>query len=431
MSPALVHDYFGTKREVFLWVSRPGDSGVRAAVAPAAAVGPAAAGASPPGTSPPARSPGPGGGRRALPRLRPRAPQGLRLRDRGPGAPDAEVSRAIDNAPRGTVHRTVLEIVGIAHPTPAQDVAIWGWLRLRRARRQPLGRPGASGSAGRGRPAAPRAPTRPRGLSPAPTVRPRRRRPSARATGLAALETAAARGKPARGRTVGEWATCTIPQTGPATRAKGDRRRIHLNPQLPETGRLGSSSRSAGTTARAYSPPPGRRSSRAQARSPTLGDPDGTPEVVNRSLTGAATSSVAGITWLCPRPLRLPAHRARRREVDRRTQNLVFGTVVLGLLLRRARPDDRLDRAADDRRGPRRVGPPGMGRDLLSAGGDGDGRGRRQVRRPVRGARSSRPGHRAVRVGSATLSGRRQPGCRGAGAPGDRRRRRDGEPRRR
>jgi AcrR family transcriptional regulator len=118
VSPGLVHHYFGTKREVFLAVVAQAIAGFQVAVAP----------------------PGPGTDEPASARERLRAaleryltfvlerPNGYAFVIGARGAPDHEVSDAIDTA-REAVHRAVLAIVGInGEPDRRHDLVMWGWL---------------------------------------------------------------------------------------------------------------------------------------------------------------------------------------------------------------------------------------------------------------------------------------------------------------
>jgi AcrR family transcriptional regulator len=118
VSPALVHHYFGTKREVFLGVVVRAIEGFQEAIA---------------------AEPGPAEGDRLPARERLRAaleryldfvlerPNGYAFVIGARGAPDDEVRFAIDAA-REQVHRAVLALVGIPEPDPAQDLAMSGWI---------------------------------------------------------------------------------------------------------------------------------------------------------------------------------------------------------------------------------------------------------------------------------------------------------------
>ena len=114
---------------------------------------------------------------------------------------------------------------------------------------------------------------------------------------------------------------------------------------------------------------------------------------------------------------RPPPHPRRRQRPDARDAAGVAG------------PDDRLDRAADDRRGARRARAPVVGGHRLPAGGDGGDAAVRQARRPLR-AQDRAAGRadpvprrlRAVRARAGHDRADRVPRD-----PGPRRRRADGE----
>jgi AcrR family transcriptional regulator len=118
VSPALVHHYFGTKREVFLGVV------VRAIEEFQEAI-----------TGAPVRTRGAGLSARG--RLRAALgryldfvmdrPNGYAFVIGARGTPDDEVRLAMDNA-REQVHRALLALVGISGPDLGQDLQMWGWI---------------------------------------------------------------------------------------------------------------------------------------------------------------------------------------------------------------------------------------------------------------------------------------------------------------
>jgi len=118
VSPALVHHYFGTKREVFLGVVVAAIEGFQEAIA-----------AEPVGAR--------GGGLSARERLRAALgryldfvvdrPNGYAFVIGARGTPDDEVRFAIDTA-REQVHRALFVLVGISEPDRGQDLQMWGWL---------------------------------------------------------------------------------------------------------------------------------------------------------------------------------------------------------------------------------------------------------------------------------------------------------------
>jgi AcrR family transcriptional regulator len=120
VSPGLVHHYFGTKREVFLAVVAQAIAGFQLAVA---APGPDAVGRAEPDARARLRA--------ALQRYLTfvlERPNGYAFVIGARGAPDPEVSDAIDTA-REAVHRAVLAIVGITgEPDQRDDLVMWGWL---------------------------------------------------------------------------------------------------------------------------------------------------------------------------------------------------------------------------------------------------------------------------------------------------------------
>lgn len=118
VSPALVHHYFGTKREVFLGVVVRAIAGFQEAIA--------AAPASAEGDQLPARERLRAALGRYLDFVLDR-PNGYAFVIGARGAPDDEVRFAIDAA-REEVHRAVLVLVGIPEPDLAQDLAMWGWI---------------------------------------------------------------------------------------------------------------------------------------------------------------------------------------------------------------------------------------------------------------------------------------------------------------
>jgi AcrR family transcriptional regulator len=118
VSPALVHHYFGTKREVFLGVVVSAIEGFQEAIAAAPAGTPAS------GVSPRERL------RAALGRYLDFVldrPNGYAFVIGARGTPDDEVRFAIDTA-RERVHRALFVLVGIADPNVGQDLQMWGWL---------------------------------------------------------------------------------------------------------------------------------------------------------------------------------------------------------------------------------------------------------------------------------------------------------------
>jgi AcrR family transcriptional regulator len=118
VSPALVHHYFGTKREVFLGVVVGAIEGFQEAIA-----------AAPVGTR--------GDGLSARGRLRAALgryldfvldrPNGYAFVIGARGTPDDEVRFTIDAA-REQVHRALFVLVGISEPDQGQDLQMWGWL---------------------------------------------------------------------------------------------------------------------------------------------------------------------------------------------------------------------------------------------------------------------------------------------------------------
>jgi AcrR family transcriptional regulator len=118
VSPALVHHYFGTKREVFLGVVVRAIAGFQQAIS-----------AAPTSTSSDEVS--------ARERLRAALgryldfvldrPNGYAFVIGARGTPDDEVRFAIDTA-REQVHRALLLLVGIPEPDLVQDLGMWGWI---------------------------------------------------------------------------------------------------------------------------------------------------------------------------------------------------------------------------------------------------------------------------------------------------------------
>jgi AcrR family transcriptional regulator len=118
VSPALLHHYFGSKRDVFMAVVARAIDGFQAAVSPAY-------GAGPPGSGDPTTNL-----RAAIERYLDFVlvrPNGYAFVIGARGAPDAEV-RAMIDAARQAVHLAVLGIVGLPQPTCEQDLMMWGWL---------------------------------------------------------------------------------------------------------------------------------------------------------------------------------------------------------------------------------------------------------------------------------------------------------------
>lgn len=120
VSPALVHHYLGTKREVFMALVVQAVEGFQAAVDPGSAADEAPSAPAPPEAAL----------RAAVGRYLDfvlERPNGYAFVIGAHGAPDLAIRRMIDTA-REVVHRRVLAIVGITEPTPEQDLAMWGWL---------------------------------------------------------------------------------------------------------------------------------------------------------------------------------------------------------------------------------------------------------------------------------------------------------------
>jgi AcrR family transcriptional regulator len=120
VSPALVHHYFGTKRELFLALVHQAISGFARAVRPPADG--VADGAAPPATREALRA--------ALDRYLDfvlERPNGYAFVIGAHGAPDLEIRAAIAAA-REAVLGAVLEVVGITAPTERERLAMWGWL---------------------------------------------------------------------------------------------------------------------------------------------------------------------------------------------------------------------------------------------------------------------------------------------------------------
>jgi AcrR family transcriptional regulator len=118
VSPALVHHYFGTKREVFLGVVVRAIEGFQEAIA------------AEPGAAEGDRLPARDRLRAALGRYLDfvlERPNGYAFVIGARGAPDDEVRFAIDAA-REQVHGAVLALVGIPEPDAAQDLGMWGWI---------------------------------------------------------------------------------------------------------------------------------------------------------------------------------------------------------------------------------------------------------------------------------------------------------------
>jgi AcrR family transcriptional regulator len=118
VSAALVHHYFGTKREVFLGVVVRAIAGFQEAIA--------AEPASAEGAQRPARERLRAALERYLDFVLDR-PNGYAFVIGARGAPDDEVRFAIDAA-REQVHGAVLGLVGIPEPDVAQDLGMWGWI---------------------------------------------------------------------------------------------------------------------------------------------------------------------------------------------------------------------------------------------------------------------------------------------------------------
>jgi AcrR family transcriptional regulator len=116
VSPALVHHYFGTKRGVFMAVVRQAIDEFLQALAP------------PPGEPRPrsARKAVDGALERYL-RFIGERPNGYAFVIGARGTPDATVTESISDG-REIAYQAVLGLLGIAQPSPEQELWVWGWI---------------------------------------------------------------------------------------------------------------------------------------------------------------------------------------------------------------------------------------------------------------------------------------------------------------
>ena len=132
-----------------------------------------------------------------------------------------------------------------------------------------------------------------------------------------------------------------------------------------------------------------RRCRRSSRRRSTSRSTSGSEPCASASTSGSERSSFhAGMNTSVPAIGRHTTPRARvmaeRGETEGGQLRLVMGALMLVDAAGLARPDDRLDRAADDRRRPRRARAHLLGRDRVPAGDHGRHAALRQARRSVR-----------------------------------------------
>lgn len=120
VSPALVHHYFENKRGLFVAVVRQAIEGFLLALAPP----PPAPEAQEPASTP--REAVDGALRRYL-RFIVERPNGYAFVIGARGAPDARVTELIGDG-REVAYRAVLDLLGIADPSPRQALHVWGWI---------------------------------------------------------------------------------------------------------------------------------------------------------------------------------------------------------------------------------------------------------------------------------------------------------------